>query len=345
MTTRAKVLSVAGVSIGLTLVSIWACLRISEIYFFDKFYYTKSPTFGYIRPVPNPLGNSNNPPTIEERIKDLRLIFSGKTQETLATEKPSLVGRVLGVFDDQTDSTVKPYVVFLIGDSYVYGNGVRVSERMSVFLEKKLRAIRPTKVYTLAQSGDSIVDNYYKLQAAEKVIQPDIAIMGMVVNDFILDQTDKYPDELVFYNQLREECPQEERKVQWTGPQMTPEEGMMLNLYPSISEDYANICYYERILERMEGKPVLFYSFDPLSPDPPPESEEYAWKGWQIMHTYASRAQLHGFGFTSPNNIENFVFTPRATIEGHPSVKTHELFAESLFKEITTNPRWGFMQK
>lgn len=345
MTTRSKVLSVAVVSISLTFVSVWACLKISETYFFDKFYYTKSPTFGYVKPVPNPLGNSNNPAAIEERIKDLRLVFSDKKQKVVAAEKPSLMGRVLGVFDDQTTEAPRPYVVFLIGDSYVYGNGVRVSERMSAFLEKKLNAIRPTKVYTLAQSGDSIVDNYYKFQAAERVVQPDVVIMGMVVNDFILDQTDKYPDEQLFYLQLRGECPQEERKVQWTGPQMTPEDGMTLNLYPSISEEYANICYYEKILDRLEGKPILFYSFDPLSADPPPESEKYHWEGWQVMHAYVSRAQQHGLAVASPNNIENFVFKPRATIEGHPSVETHELFAESMFREITTNPRWGFVQE
>lgn len=328
MKSRRKKLFLLGTVLLCTFAATATCFKVAEWYFFDKFFYNKDATFGYIKPVYNPLGNSKNPATIEHRIRDLRLVFGG----------PNAYSKVLGVTDDEDI-----YKVLLIGDSYVYGNGVRDQDRMSAFLERQLNKVRPTKVYVLAQSGDSIVDNYYKFQHAESVIKPDVAIMGMVINDFILDQTDKYPGEQQFYDTLRQECPQEERKVQWTGPQMTIEEGMDMNLYPSIDPQFANICYYQKILERLEGKPVFFYSFDPLSDELFAEVSDFEKKGWQVMHTYQEMAEQHGFSVASPNNIENFVYTPVATIEGHPSKDTHRLYAESMAKEIMTNPQWKFM--
>lgn len=317
-------ISAAGVASAFLL-----CLYLSEQFFFDKFYYRKSPVFGYSEELSNPLAQTNNPPTLERRLQDLRFIFSS---ETVAHDPD----RVLGASSDT------PYTVLFIGDSYVYGNGVRDDERMSVFLEKKLNTVRPTKVFTLAQSGDSIMDNYYKLHAAEKVVKPDLIIMGMVVNDFIFDQYDKYPGEADFYQELRTDCPQEERTLTWLGPQMSTEEGMEYNLYPSVDPKYANVCYYESILRRMAGKQVLFYSFEALTPDAPDPSQKYYWQGWHVMHEYARRARNHGFEVVSTNNIDNFVYTPVANQEGHPSEGTHRLYAKSLFTEISSNPKWKF---
>src|SRR5689334_22353595 len=108
-------------SIGVTLTTVVGCLKVSELYFFDRFYYDKVPELGYVKPISNPLVNAHNPPTIEHRIRDLRLVFSRPTSPVNQ--------KVLGTVDDRTQN--QPYKILLIGDSVVYGNGVRESQRMS----------------------------------------------------------------------------------------------------------------------------------------------------------------------------------------------------------------------
>ncbi len=327
-----KRLFLVGVSSVVTLATIVGCLKVSELYFFDRFYYDKVPELGYVKPIENPLANVHNPSTIEHRIKDLRLVFSPSA--------PPATQKVLGTSDDRTQN--QPYKILLIGDSVVYGNGVRESQRMSAILEKELNKVRPTKVYTLAESGDSIVDNYYKFEKAEKIIHPNMSIFGMVVNDFLLDQTDKYPGEVDFYNQLRQECPQEERKVVWTGPQMTIYEAMDLNLLPSADPKYANICYLDKILDRLRDKQVMFFSFAPLRDKNTDPEGSYEKKGWQVMNAYAFKVKEHGLYFTSTLGIPDFTFIPISTMEGHPSPKTHKDFGEYLATVIIHDRRWGF---
>jgi hypothetical protein len=322
-----KRLLLATVSVVITIATVVTCFKVSEIYFFDKFYYNKFPELGYVKPIWNPLGNANNPPTIEHRIKDLRLVFSQSQDQ-----------RVLGISDQETPT----YKILFIGDSMVYGNGVREPQRMSEILEKELNKVRPTKVYTLAQSGDSIIDNYYKFEKAEQVIQPNMSIFAMVVNDFLLDQTDKYPGEAEFYKQLRQECPQEEKGVTWTGPQMTIYETMDMNLLPSVDPNYANICYLEKILDRLAGKQVMFFSFSPLRDTNNDPAGSYERKGWEVMNAYASPIKKRGLYFTSTLGMPEYVFQPISTMEGHPSPKSHKEIGEYLAKVIMNDERWKF---
>lgn len=307
-------------SLTVTALVLFGCWWVSERYFFDRLYYAKDPRFGYVKPLPNPLANPANPPSIERRLTDLRLVF-GPTTPT-----PTV---------DAGD-----FRVLVIGDSVVYGNGVKVGERLSARLERGLNQQRPTRVYTLAQSGDSIVDNYYKYQQAVRIFQPHLTIFGMVNNDLILDESAKYPGQQAFYDQLRQLCPQPERQVQWTSPQMTAEEGMALNLYPSFDPQYANLCYYRQIAQWLAGQPVLFYSFTPLYPEPPAFESDYLRQGWQVMRWYADVATASGLVVASPLNLENFTFTPVSAQESHPSAATHQQYARSLQQVITAHPAW-----
>src|SRR3989344_6833304 len=111
----------------------------SEKYFFDKFYYYKSASHGYVNPIWNPLINGSNPSIVEERIKDLRALIE-------ITRK-----------DSEANNQLSPsnyFRIAIIGDSMVYGLGIRNNERFSYLLEQKLNKIKPTKAYILAQPAD-----------------------------------------------------------------------------------------------------------------------------------------------------------------------------------------------
>src|SRR5688572_11695772 len=124
-----------------SVIAVWSSLYISETFFFDKFHYNKSTKYGYLTDEINPLAREKNPTAIEQRLSDLRTLFPRSPNDT------QIMGRSI--------NNNKQYTIVIVGDSVVYGTGVKDGERFSVLLEKELNKVRPTKVYALAQPGDS----------------------------------------------------------------------------------------------------------------------------------------------------------------------------------------------
>jgi hypothetical protein len=309
------------------IIVVQACKFVGEQYFFDRLYYAKSPTFGYTDHLWNPLENTKNIPSIEKRIETLRTIFP-KEGQTFKKE-------VLKCRDP------KKFNVVMIGDSVLYGNGVKHNFRVSEFLEQKLQTVTDSEVCVLAQSGDSIIENYFKYLKANEVLQPDLYIFGMVNNDFIMDIPNKYPGQELVYEQLRESCPLQEKTVNWESGNIEGDEAMVKIFGPSVDEQYANLCYLKTIAKNLKKEPVLFYSFTPLYEETIEASESAGYYSWKIMDVYKKSLEEQDIKVVSPLNIEDFMFKPVSQMEDHPSVKTHQLYAESIFKEISTNERWN----
>jgi lysophospholipase L1-like esterase len=309
------------------------CLVVSELFFFDKFYYQKSPAHGYAPLIWNPQSSQDNPRTIERRLSDLRALFP--------LQRKTADLRVLGVSDEKK---TKPFTIAVIGDSMVYGTGIRTGDRFSEVLEKKLNTLRPTNVITLAQPGDSAVDNYYKLQKLEEKIVPDLIIFGLVDNDLIVDSSEKYPGEKALYDQLVEVCPGQEHRLQDFNP--VPEyEVLVEKLYlPAFEEGTANKCFLDEVLKKVQGKPLFFFSFVPIADDYHPAPGSVDDKNWQVIKKYVQTVQAAGFPVVSATNLAHFTYTNVSEKEFHPSAATHSQFAESLLKEITSNPQWKFFE-
>jgi hypothetical protein len=316
-------------SIGIAVVSCWA---VSIIFFFDKFYYQKSPLYGYVVPNSYPLSNKKNPRSIEKRIADLRQLFP----QTVVTQKSH---------SQKTNQEFpKPFTIAVIGDSMVYGSGVRTQQRFSEVLEKRLNEIRPTRVITLAQVGDSVVDNYYKLQKLEEQEKLDLIIFGIVENDLLIDSPDKYPGERQLYDQLQVLCPGPEISYLETGSFSTFEESLDKLYVPSFADGTANQCFLKEILQRVQNKPLFFFAFMSLTDTYKPPVGSTLDKSWQVIQKYVRLIEEAGIPVVSPENLLYFEYKTASKQEKHPSASTHSQFAESLVKEITSNPQWKFYE-
>lgn len=325
-----RILQIAVLVTCSVLVTVWGCLMLTEQYFFDTLYYEKSVEFGYTPYEQNPLAASELHPVVEKRLTDLRTVFSNSTDD-----------RVLG---QQTDQ--EKYQVLVIGDSYVYGNGVRNGQRFTDYLEERLNQVRPTEVVVLAQPGDSLMDNYYKYLRALPTFDPDVIIFGMVENDLLLGNERKYPGEETLFSDLHRLCQQ---PVYQDRPRSTPYETYQQILdvmfVPTFDPQTANYCYLRQIASWLaKDDRVFFYSFQPLTAEYEPAHGTAEHTAWEIMHTYANEVEAQGIPVLSSGNLADFTFRVVSSREVHPSAETHQLYAASIEKELTTNPQWNFVQ-
>jgi hypothetical protein len=299
---------------------------VSEKYFFDKFFYKKSVIHGYLKKGEwNALKFDNNPQSIEDRIADLRLLADQEQQ----------TGQILGSFT-QDDESKDLYKIALIGDSFVYGTGVRFDQTLGQILEGKLNKIRPTKVYILAQVGDSIVDHYAKFLLAEKYLDPDLNIFLMVGNDLaisIYDRT-RYPGKDIIFDSLAFDCRSRSLYDYQPDGNDTTEADK-----GSFSEKYANVCFLRRIINDInaKSKDVIFYSGCSCKILEEGQEIEYPTDG------FCTNIAKQGGTLLTYDNVTGDVYLPSVSKkEAHPSKEAHQIHAESMFKEITTNPRWKF---
>lgn len=314
----------------MTILSLKATIWVAEHYFFDKFFYRKSAMHGYSKDEGNPLAEKDLKGLLKPRLQDLN--------ELLQTNDYRILG-------EQSDNNT--YKVALIGDSFVYGTGVRTSERFGEVLEKKLNLIRLSRVYVLAQPGDDLIDNFAKFELAFQYIQPDIYILGMVDNDISFGAYDKYPQGEKVYFALKRKCPQEVYRPPNLGTQIS-EEDLLLKLYwPAVSPHYSNICMLfegvKSILTKTDA--VIFYNFSQyeysnIEEKEIPETDKIAQK---LMAKYEQTVKMAGARVIGFNYDKRTVQQAGVSqLEGHPSRELHYQYAEDLFQEITSNSKWKF---
>lgn len=301
---------------------------LAEGYFFDVFFYQKSPVYGYYQNFGNLLAYTNNAYT-ERRIKDVRDLFGFYQTEQKGEVKSAAT-------DDK-------YRVVVIGDSFAYGLGVKQPQRYPDILEKLLNDVRPTEVSVLALPGDNIVENFVKFELTKATLHPDLYIVGIADNDLLLNPNKSYPNQTGFYNLLREKCPQREFIYQWPDL-MIPVERLIVEAYlPSFDEQYANTCYLKEIVAKMVDKNTLFFNFYRVTPSEVTNETLTEATQRQIMQKYVSIIRQHGgqvFQLHDSDVPGNY--SQVSTLEGHPSAEAHDWFARALFKEIVTNRRYGF---
>lgn len=314
-------------SISALLLFISMCfgLLVSEKYFFDKLLYRKSEIYGYTanEGLECCIDNSD---IINQRVKDIKSLIQ-------ASEKN------INLSNTQKNRP-NSYRVVIIGDSYAYGLGIRIGQRFSDVLNKKLNSLYKTELYLLADSGDSILDNYAKFVLAKKYYNADLYIITMVDNDLLFDWIDKYPGEKDIFDSFKKDCPGPIKRSQETNNTLNDWETE--NIIPSFSERFANICILRKIANSLliSGSNVFFYNVQNLPCSGNAEGTDYE-KQCYALNAYTDNLIREGLIVKDTSNV-NFKYSNISSSEGHPSAKTHEQFADSLFKWITKTPNFHF---
>lgn len=325
------IFKVCCISLFLVVLAIGLSWWVIETWFFNQVIYQKWSLYGYMpnKDSYNLIGADRLSWANAHRVKDLKTLW-----QHVAENKP---------YDEKFSKSV--YKVAFIGDSYVYGMGVLEPERISAVLERKMNLIRPTKVYTLAQPADDVVDYYANFLAAERYIKPDLYIVSIVWNDF---ETwgGKYAYEQNIKQRLQKLCPGNEFQKPFS-----PESSSWLQIikdhtYLALSDEYTNKCYIAEFIKDIQTeRKVIFFNFNRfLGPSwcEVDDSQEHIYQSF-VINEYEKLIKAHD-GVIEGINVENWNDWQSVTkIEAHPGKNMHQKGAQVLFKELVRDPVWGFV--
>ncbi len=245
-----KKLLLAFVCLVSIVLAYWTASVIAETYFFDKFFYFKSIEHGYWG--------------VEQKFS--RESFGERASDLIQLDKDFSVinsgERVLGVSSDEI------YTIALIGDSYVWGQGVRFEDTVSQLLEKKLNQYKNTTVLSLGDSGDSILDFLMRYDRAKQTYPIDLYIFVLVQNDFLLkeDYKEKYKQMLVFrgcQDLFPEQEPVYDLSNNWTEIIIDDPEAYQEKLqekYDQSLRSKLNLCILDHSLQALPTDNAIFLS-------------------------------------------------------------------------------------
>ncbi|MEO8581501.1 MAG: hypothetical protein ABI425_02860 [Patescibacteria group bacterium] len=243
------------------------------------------------------------------------------------------------------DENKKPFVVAVFGDSYVFGAGVRNEQVFPLLLEKKLNRIRPTKVLSFALSGDTIFDNYEKYKIIQEMgVQPNVVVFGLVNNDLLLSPL-KWAPSPTIYTRFSVESSNIFNGC--TGEIIRQEDGDSYerDVSAPFEVDTLNYCGFLKTLTLLPKEKAIYFNFWDVNLEPDTRMEKLiaglSSKGLHIV------TPLKEFKKYLGNNNDKISEVPAfhvSKLDFHPSAVSHELFAESLFQEITSNTDYQFMQ-
>lgn len=309
-------LSILSLTIGYGIVR-----RISEIYFFDKFYYQKSIDFGYFY----------FPPNKERSLK----IFGKRSQDVLTllnNKSPDIKGYTS---DDN-------YTVAIVGDSYVWGAGLKNRDRFPILLERKLSTLRGTKVYSFGIGGDGILDYYVKYQKIKELYDIDLYVYVLTVNDMLINK-----DSLFFNDPIAKTilslCKERYGDFVYDYNMSKYPDG---EDYGSLTKrtigSFSNNCVFNEVIKQLNPANSFFFFSD--------EYLEYNTNAFSYYRSLLRQAGFYTLSSLRAKNMEKFrvaLENPDKYLlvskrEAHPSLYANEIFAELLAEEITSNAKWGF---
>lgn len=299
-----------------------ACFFIAEKYFFDKFFYKKSIKHGYLFCD----DEGCHLKRYGKRSEDIEKLYL-TSKSTLETS------RVLG------KSVNDVFTIAVYGDSYVWGQGVLESERLTSILEKKLNRIRNTRVLSFGWPGDSALDNLLKYQMASERFTIDMSIFVLVKNDLLLRESNQYPS--ATYEEIKKSCTGLENDFVYNEDSDSLGYDYIMKLVFDSYHNKQNLCVLEKVLELYPKENAIYFVTQEFILDP----ESYTHKYIESLE----RAGLYVTSYELANRLpkyehywDNKPFLV-SKMEGHPSKYAHEMYADALFEEITSNPQWGFV--
>lgn len=299
------------VSLTLTLITIYFCYYIAETYFFDKFFYQKSVKYGYIS------------------IKD----------ENSNLKKYGNRSFYLNNIDSQTFDKNK-FNIVIIGDSYVWGTGIKNNQRFSKLLENKLNQDKPTRVVSLGKPGWNIIDYLREYELISKY-NPDIIIFTLVTNDIFVNP----PDQV---HQIVKNCSELFPNFRLTNDFEEEIVGHVKYSYTQL-EQFAwsnpiNKCILNSALKLLPSNNSAYY----FMPDRYSQYDEL-YNIYERQLNESAKIVIYPDANHVPTKFQKY-WTNSArspwdkltvsTREEHPNEIANELFTEILYNLIKNNEKW-----
>jgi hypothetical protein len=293
---------------------------LQEPFFFDTFFYRKSLAHGYFEPL-----SGNKTPRLEafgERARDL-IQFHSRVNAWRANPASFTATRA------EADGN---YTIALIGDSVVWGVGVRNQNRLARLLENALDEVAPTRVLSLGFPGDGIVENYGKYVWLEKTGPPvDLAIFVLVHNDLMIqrERAGQYDAEL--FQRIVGAC-DDKPMYSDTDPAVPFIEHLRRSFDAST---YGNRCVLEVVAALLPRERSIFLT---LGIGHVPD----------VTLPYPEALRRHGLRVLDPTRFEiekGWIDTDLYYVseqEKHPSRFAYHVYAQVLFAEISGSSRYGF---
>lgn len=321
-----KVFSLFTLTFLFCFLSYKLCYFIAEKYFFDKFFYKKSITHGY------GLYSKNIPLSrFGDRAKDLVMLNDSPDHSILGTA-----------------SNNHQFNITIIGDSFVWGEGIRNDQRFAHLLEQQLSQIAPTEVISIAKPGWNILDYLNAYQKILQSISPNLIIFSLVNNDININHSDED-------SKLVQQCHRLFPYITATydsDKDIAIKDNPYTNLMIIIGQadniawsNPVNQCVLDNSLKILPTDNAIYFvteDYDNNQNLTQKYKHHLMMSKKLILSSSAGKNTPRYSKYWRDNLWKNFTIS---SVEGHPNVLANQMYADILFDEITTNPKWNFIQQ
>ena len=283
-----------------TLLWVIVPFRLIRPLFFDKFIYMKDPKYGY------------------KITGDGSFCNSGLNSD----------GYRGGEFYPKRDGE---YLVMVVGDSLVYGQGLKIEDRFTNRLENKLNHLRKHKVRVLnmGKCGTNIYMNFDTLNRYRQKLDPDLIVFSLYYNDLLLESD--FSDFPPFVHNNGEPIV--------LNPHSDPK--YTQRVLGSFSTNTLNFKMLTSIVEMMPKEKTLYYWLSNKDPDKSFYELSKVFVDYRLLIIDNYDLYFRKYrGLSSRRKYELRI----SEKESHPNALANEMFAERLYQEITQNPKWGFTE-
>lgn len=318
-----KILTLTLFSTLICFLTYCLCYFIAEKYFFDKFFYQKSVAHGYY------------PPGAEIQYAD----FGNRSKD------------IISLYNHKLTNDPKVYNIAIIGDSHVWGQGIRNNQRFAYLLENKLNKIRPTKVYSFGKGGSNTL-NYFRMY--ERILSSSISINTYIIlpvsNDALINVGDKENDVAGanIDNQddpILQDCqklfPKQKTSI-YPGNKNNPMNKYIPESIGLSWKNPINACVVNESIKRLPSNNAI-YLVDKDYLRENPELKEYQ-RLLSQNNKYQISTEVGKFmdkykRYFNKNVYQNFNVS---LSDPHPNALANQMYTDIIFAEITTNPKWNF---
>lgn len=287
---------------------------IGERYFFDKLFYQKSIKHGYWIPVKKLVLSD-----FGDRAKDVLDLYNHERNGN---------NNVLGTDTDDI------FNIAVIGDSFVWGQGLKNEDRFVILLNKKLNTLRKTQVFSFAQGGDNIFDNFAKYQSIKSAYFIDVFIFFLVGNDLLI-KNPRYKHDVT--KTVSEYC-----HALTGGDQIF--DFFVTRSGPEAFYNPASLCALD-VMSRVYPRENSIYFYNMIYPGFDLYIDAFQRTGHFMLSIEKARYMKEYQKYWTETARNKYDWMRVSQSETHPSAVSNRMFTDVLFDEIVFNPVWGFSKK